>query len=84
MSELIERKGAIEAIKKYGKDALSAGRKHIDPVDDIVELCNMSPISTARLVGRAKRRPARKRRNALPGACSSCGMTTRRSRSRQK
>lgn len=41
MSELIERKEAIEAIKKYGKDALSAGRKHIDPVDDIVELCNM-------------------------------------------
>ena len=41
MSDLIERKEAIEAIKKYGKDALSAGRKHIDPVDDIVELCNM-------------------------------------------
>ena len=41
MSELIERKEAIEAIKKYGKDALSAGRKHIDQVDDIVELCNM-------------------------------------------
>lgn len=41
MSDLIERKEVIEAIKKYGKDALSAGRKHIDPVDDIVELCNM-------------------------------------------
>ncbi len=41
MSDLIERKEAIEAIKKYGKDEISAGRKHIDPVDDIVELCNM-------------------------------------------
>ncbi len=41
MRDLIERKEAIEAIKKYGKDALSAGRKHIDQVDDIVELCNM-------------------------------------------
>ena len=41
MSDLIERKEAIEAIKKYGKDAISAGRKHIDQVDDIVELCNM-------------------------------------------
>lgn len=41
MSDLIERKEAIEAIKKYGKDALDARRKHLDPVDDIVELCNM-------------------------------------------
>ena len=41
MSDLIERKEAIEAIKKYGKDAVSAGRKHLDPVDDIIELCNM-------------------------------------------
>lgn len=41
MSDLIERKEAIEAIKKYGKDALSAGRTTIDPVNDIVELCNM-------------------------------------------
>lgn len=41
MGDLIERKEAIETIKKYGKDAISAGRKHIDPVDDIVELCNM-------------------------------------------
>lgn len=41
MSDLIERKEAIEAIKKYGKDALSAGWRTLDPVDDIVELCNM-------------------------------------------
>lgn len=41
MSELIERKEAIEAIKKYGKDALSAGRRTIDQVDGIIELCNM-------------------------------------------
>lgn len=41
MSELIGRKEAIEAIKKYGKDALSAGRRTLNPVDDIVELCNM-------------------------------------------
>lgn len=41
MDDLIERKEAIEAIKKYGKDALSAGRRTLDPVDDIVELCNM-------------------------------------------
>lgn len=41
MSELIERKEAIEAIKKYGKDALSAGRRTLDPVDDTIELCNM-------------------------------------------
>lgn len=41
MGDLIERKESIEAIKKYGKDAISAGRKHIDPVDDIIELCNM-------------------------------------------
>lgn len=47
MSDLIERNEALEAIKKYGKDALSAGRKHIDPVDDIVELCNMLAALTA-------------------------------------
>lgn len=41
MSELIERKEAIEAIKKYGKDAISAGRRKLEPVDAIVELCNM-------------------------------------------
>lgn len=41
MSDLIERKEAIETIKKYGKDALLARRKHLDPVNDIVELCNM-------------------------------------------
>lgn len=41
MSELIERKEAIEAIKKYGKDALSAGRRTLDQVDDTIELCNM-------------------------------------------
>lgn len=41
MSDLIERKEVIEAIKKYGKDALSAGRRTLDPVDDTIELCNM-------------------------------------------
>ena len=41
MGDLIERKEAIKAIKKYGKDALSAGRRTLDPVDDIIELCNM-------------------------------------------
>lgn len=41
MSELIGRKKAIEAIKKYGKDALSAGRRTLDQVDDTIELCNM-------------------------------------------
>ena len=41
MGDLIERKEAKETIKKYGKDAISAGREHIDPVDDIVELRNM-------------------------------------------
>lgn len=40
MSELIERKEAIEAIKKYGKDAISAGKRTLDPVDDTIELCN--------------------------------------------
>lgn len=38
MRDLIERKEAIEAINKYGKDAVSAGRKHLDPADDIVEM----------------------------------------------
>lgn len=41
MSNLIERKEAMEAIKKYGKDAISAGRRKLEPVDDIIELCNM-------------------------------------------
>lgn len=41
MSDLIERKEAIEAIKKYGKDALSARRRTLDPVDDTIELYNM-------------------------------------------
>lgn len=41
MSDLIERKEAIEAIKKYGKDAISAGRRKLDPVDDTIELCNV-------------------------------------------
>lgn len=41
MSDLIEHKEAIEAIKKYGKDAISAGRRTLDPVDNIIELCNM-------------------------------------------
>lgn len=41
MRDLIERKEAIEAIKKYGKDALSAGRRTLDTVDDTIELSNM-------------------------------------------
>jgi hypothetical protein len=41
MGDLIERKEALEAIKKYGKDAMSAGRRTLDPVDDTIELCNM-------------------------------------------
>lgn len=41
MDDLIERKEAIEAIQKYGKDAISAGRRKLDQVDDIVELCHM-------------------------------------------
>ena len=41
MGDLIDRKTAIEAVKKYGKDAISTGRRTPDPVDDIVELCNM-------------------------------------------
>lgn len=47
MGDLIERKEAIEAIKKYGKDAMSAGRETLDPVDDIIELCNMLAALTA-------------------------------------
>lgn len=41
MDDLIERKEAIEAIQKYGKDAISAGRRKLDQVEDIVELCHM-------------------------------------------
>lgn len=41
MSDLIERKEAIEAIKKYVKETISAGRKILDPVDDTIELYNM-------------------------------------------
>lgn len=40
MGDLIDRKTAIEAVKKYGKDAISAGRETLDPVDD-VELCRV-------------------------------------------
>ena len=38
MGDLIGRKTAIEAIKNYGKDAISAGRETLDPVDDIVDM----------------------------------------------
>lgn len=41
MGDLIERKEDIEAIKKYGKDEISAGRRKLDQVDDTIELCNM-------------------------------------------
>ena len=41
MDDLIERKEDIEAIQKYGKDAISAGRRKLDQVEDIVELCHM-------------------------------------------
>lgn len=41
MGDLIERKTAIKAVKNYGKDAISAGRRMLDPVDDTIELCNM-------------------------------------------
>lgn len=47
MGDLIERKTIIEAVKNYGKDAISAGRKRLDPVDDIVELCNTLAALTA-------------------------------------
>lgn len=47
MRDLIERKEAIEAIKKYGKDALSAGRRTLDPVDDVVELCRVIDVLPA-------------------------------------
>lgn len=36
MAKLIELKAAIEIIKKYGKTAIAAGRKSLDPVDDII------------------------------------------------
>lgn len=38
MGDLIDRKTAIEAVKNYGKDAISAGRETLDPVDDIVDM----------------------------------------------
>lgn len=41
MGDLIERKTAIEAVKNYGKDAISAGRETLDTVDNTIELCNM-------------------------------------------
>lgn len=41
MDDLIERKEAIEAIKKYGKDAISAGRRKLDQVDDIAAISRM-------------------------------------------
>lgn len=41
MSDLIGRKEAIEAVKKYCKDAISAGRETLDQVDDVVELCRV-------------------------------------------
>lgn len=47
MGDLIERKTIIEAVKNYGKDAISAGRKRLDPADDIVELCNTLAALTA-------------------------------------
>ena len=36
MADYISREAAIETIKGYGKEAISAGRKSLDPVDDTV------------------------------------------------
>lgn len=41
MADLIEREIAIERIKSYGGNAISAGRKNLDPVDDIIEISRM-------------------------------------------
>ena len=41
MGDLIERKTAIKAVKNYGKDAISAGRRKLDTVDGTIELCNV-------------------------------------------
>lgn len=38
MAEYIERGEMIKAIKEYGKGAICAGRKFLDPVDDIVAI----------------------------------------------
>ena len=41
MADLIGRKVAIEKIKSYEKSEISAGRKTIDPVDDIIKISRM-------------------------------------------
>lgn len=41
MGDLIDREKVIEAVKRYGKEAISAGRKILDPVDDIVAISRM-------------------------------------------
>lgn len=78
MSELIERKEALEAIKKYGKDAISAGRRTIDPVDDIVELCNMltalPAVDAAPVVHGRWKGANRNMYGAISGQCSICGL----------
>lgn len=42
MGDLIDREKVIEAVKRYGKEAISAGRKILDPVDDIVAISRMN------------------------------------------
>lgn len=41
MGDLIDREKVIEAVKRYGKEAISAGRKILDPVDDIAAISRM-------------------------------------------
>lgn len=47
MDDLIDRKTAIEAVKKYWKDVISAGMETFDPVDDVVELCRVIDVLPA-------------------------------------
>ena len=41
MGDLIDLEKVIEAVKRYRKEAISAGRKILDPVDDIVAISRM-------------------------------------------
>lgn len=78
MGDLIDREKVIEAVKRYGKEAISAGRKILDPVDDIVAISRMiaamPAVDAAPVVHGRWKGANRNMYGAISGQCSICGL----------
>lgn len=76
MAEYIEREAARTLVRNYGKDAVSDGKKALDPVDDIVCLAkgvDLIPAADVASVVHGKWVKAHWRNSVSCANCSICG-----------